>query len=66
MAHVKYQVTCDLCGLPVKIYGFTLTSPQGVLKFCCAGCQSIYHLLNENESTPSNNNPIQKEEETKK
>ena len=66
MAHVKYKTICDLCGQPVEIKGFTLTGPQGVLKFCCAGCQSIYHLLNKNESTPSNNHPLKKEEETKK
>lgn len=66
MAHVKYKTACDLCGQPVEIDGFILSSPQGMLKFCCAGCQSIYQLLNENESIPSLNHPSQKKEDTKK
>lgn len=42
---------CALCGQPVEIVGFTLTSNQGQQKFCCAGCLSIYQLLNEHQTT---------------
>ncbi len=38
-------IACALCGLPVKIDGFTLQSPHGEQKFCCAGCLSIYQLF---------------------
>lgn len=47
MTKVKYHDICELCGQPVEIEGFTLTTSNGVLKFCCAGCLSIYQLLNE-------------------
>ena len=40
---------CSLCGLPVEIVGFTLTTPQGEKVFCCEGCKSIFKLLNKNE-----------------
>jgi hypothetical protein len=60
MAKVEYPEPCVLCGQPVEITGFTLTTPDGVLKFCCAGCLSIYQLLNDknliltNSSSPKN------------
>lgn len=60
MAKVEYPELCVLCGQPVEIAGFTLTTPDGVLKFCCAGCLSIYQLLNDknlistNFSSPKN------------
>jgi endogenous inhibitor of DNA gyrase (YacG/DUF329 family) len=66
MTNVEYQSPCALCGQPVEIEGFTLQGPQGELKFCCAGCQSIYQLLYESETTPTINHPSQKEEERKK
>ncbi|MDD1608904.1 MAG: metal-binding protein [Methylococcaceae bacterium] len=44
---IKYQDTCALCGLAVEIDGFSLTTQQGLQKFCCAGCLSIYQLLND-------------------
>lgn len=60
MAKVEYREPCVLCGQPVEISGFTLETPDGVLKFCCAGCMSIYQLLNDNNllsaSTSSPNN----------
>ncbi|NOQ63893.1 MAG: metal-binding protein [Methyloprofundus sp.] len=38
---------CDLCGLVVEIDGFTVDIKEGkTLKFCCAGCLSVYRLLN--------------------
>lgn len=37
---------CDLCGQPVKVTGFQLLTAGGLKRFCCAGCQSIYQLLN--------------------
>ena len=48
MATVKYKKPCDLCGQPVEIEGFTLTTDKGEQLFCCAGCVSIYRLLNAN------------------
>jgi hypothetical protein len=47
MTKVEYQDFCVLCGQPVEIAGFTLQTPGGMLKFCCAGCLSIYQLLND-------------------
>lgn len=44
---IKYQDTCTLCGLAVEIDGFSLTTQQGLQKFCCAGCLSIYQLFND-------------------
>jgi len=38
---------CDLCGLPIKILGFTLKTTVGDKDFCCEGCKAIYQLLNE-------------------
>ena len=46
MATVEYKKPCDLCGQPVEIEGFTLTTTKGKQLFCCAGCVSIYKLLN--------------------
>lgn len=47
MTKVEYRDLCVLCGQPVEITGFTLKTPAGELKFCCAGCLSIYQLLND-------------------
>ncbi|MEC4747669.1 heavy metal translocating P-type ATPase metal-binding domain-containing protein [Methylomicrobium sp. Wu6] len=47
MTKVKYRESCVLCGQPVEIAGFTLETPDGISKFCCAGCLSIYQLLND-------------------
>ena len=66
MAKVKYKIECDLCGQPVEIDGFTLDTPQGSLKFCCAGCLSIYQLLNEDDSTPSLNDTSERKEDSLK
>jgi hypothetical protein len=54
MDHTKQQQqTCTLCGLAVEIEGFALTTETGLQKFCCAGCLSIYQLLNDdNIETP--------------
>jgi hypothetical protein len=53
MAIVEYQQPCSLCGQPVLVSSFTLTTPDELKKFCCAGCLSIYKLLNEYSLTPS-------------
>jgi len=47
MTKVEYREYCALCGQPVEIAGFTLETSDDVLKFCCAGCLSIYQLLND-------------------
>ncbi|QPK61938.1 heavy metal translocating P-type ATPase metal-binding domain-containing protein [Methylomonas sp. LL1] len=55
----KEQYPCDLCGQPVKVSGFELDIPGGPKKFCCAGCVSIYQLLNpEQNSTHSSTENI--------
>jgi len=38
---------CPLCSLPVKISGFSLQTKEGEKHFCCAGCVSIYQMLNQ-------------------
>lgn len=48
MDTIKYRQTCALCGLAVEIEGFSLTTQHGLQTFCCAGCLSIYQLLNNN------------------
>ncbi|MCX7104856.1 MAG: heavy metal translocating P-type ATPase metal-binding domain-containing protein [Methylococcales bacterium] len=48
MSEVKKA--CDLCGLPIKIPGFTLKTTVGEKVFCCEGCKAIYQLLNEQPS----------------
>lgn len=47
-----YQNTCTLCGLAVEIEGFSLTTSEGLQKFCCAGCLSVYQLLNNKPIDP--------------
>ncbi|BCG62516.1 MAG: hypothetical protein methR_P0159 [Methyloprofundus sp.] len=44
--------SCDLCGLPVEIEGFSLLTKEGKKEFCCEGCQGIYQMLNEDELLP--------------
>jgi hypothetical protein len=51
MATVEYTPPCDLCGQPVEIEGFKLTTDKGEQLFCCAGCVSIYRLLHGNIPT---------------
>lgn len=52
---------CVLCGQAVKIQGFTLKTDEDVQKFCCAGCLSIYSLLNPD----STNTPLEKKDDKK-
>ncbi len=53
---------CALCGQPVEIKGFLLTTSDGSeIKFCCGGCLSIYQLLHieqeqNTQITTTNNN----------
>ena len=50
--------TCSLCGQPVEIEGFCCPDEAGGKHFCCAGCLSVYELLNENNlATFLNNAP---------
>ena len=37
---------CALCGLAVEIDGFSVQTSEGLMRFCCAGCLSVYRLLN--------------------
>ncbi len=45
--------SCDLCGLPVEISGFTLLTKEGEKNFCCEGCLGIYQMLNEEHLLPN-------------
>lgn len=40
------QRRCALCGLAVEIDGFSVETTEGLKEFCCAGCLSVYRLLN--------------------
>lgn len=37
--------SCSLCGLPLKLLGFSLKIGAEVKYFCCEGCQGVYQLL---------------------
>ena len=43
----KTSPPCDLCGLDVETDAFTIRTQDGVLKFCCDGCEGIYRMLND-------------------
>jgi hypothetical protein len=55
MDTIEYQKTCTLCGLAVEIEGFSYTTQKGLLSFCCAGCLSIYQLLNDDNVDSDDN-----------
>lgn len=60
MAIIEYKefcAFCALCGQPVEIKGFTLTTSEARQNFCCGGCLSIYQLLNEKQHITDNNPP---------
>ncbi|MEE7627533.1 heavy metal translocating P-type ATPase metal-binding domain-containing protein [Methylobacter sp. Wu8] len=57
MLNGKDKEPCVLCGQPVEISGFSLTTSDGTQKFCCAGCLSIYQLLYQDD-TKSTITPI--------
>jgi len=42
----KNMTNCTLCGLTVEVEGFNAQTDEGLLQFCCAGCLSVYRLLN--------------------
>ena len=52
IANAMETETCALCGLAVKIEGFSINTAQELQKFCCAGCLSIYQLINDDIETP--------------
>ncbi|WGS84883.1 metal-binding protein [Methylomonas sp. UP202] len=41
---------CALCGQPVKVGGFKLLTGDGLKRFCCEGCRSIFQLLNAEQT----------------
>ena len=41
----SHELSCNLCGLPVKVQGFQLKTTDGVKSFCCEGCVGIYSML---------------------
>ncbi|MCF7965235.1 MAG: heavy metal translocating P-type ATPase metal-binding domain-containing protein [Methylobacter tundripaludum] len=53
MLNGKDKEPCVLCGQPVEISGFSLTTSDGTQKFCCAGCLSIYQLLYQDDTKPT-------------
>lgn len=40
---------CTLCQLPIEKTGFELFTKEGIVKFCCEGCQGVYQMLHEDE-----------------
>jgi len=42
----KESDKCALCGLAVEVEGFDVMTTEGLKLFCCAGCLSVYRLLN--------------------
>jgi len=53
MPTIEYEKTCALCGQAAVLKSFALNTADGLRKFCCAGCLSIYQLLNEYKTTLS-------------
>jgi hypothetical protein len=53
MPIIEYEKSCALCGQQAVLESFTLNTTDRLLKFCCAGCLSIYQLLNEYQLTTS-------------
>lgn len=45
--------SCDLCGLPVGMQDFRLTTTDQTFRFCCEGCKGIYQMLNDIDDTPN-------------
>lgn len=45
--------SCDLCGLPVGMQEFSLTTDERTFRFCCEGCKGIYQMLNDIDDTPN-------------
>ena len=56
MPIIEYEKTCTLCGQQAVLRSFTLNTPEGQRRFCCAGCLNIYQLLNQDNATQSDNN----------
>ncbi len=52
--------SCDLCGLPVEVDGFSLSTKEGQKHFCCEGCLGIYQMLNEEHLLPDETNKTDK------
>ncbi|MBM4199968.1 MAG: metal-binding protein [Gammaproteobacteria bacterium] len=46
--------TCDLCGLPVEVDDFELSTTSGIKHFCCEGCFGIFQMLHEDEIVRAN------------
>jgi hypothetical protein len=65
MSNKEYKASCALCGLAVEIDGFSLLSSEGEKKFCCAGCQSVYQLINPTTDKPFHNNNEDNNEDNK-
>src|SRR4030042_343741 len=36
---------CDLCGLPLGLRNFTVSSPDKIHHFCCRGCKQVFQML---------------------
>jgi hypothetical protein len=64
MPIIEYEKSCTLCGQQAVLRSFTLNTLEGELRFCCAGCLSIYELLNEFNATPLHNNHNKINEDT--
>ena len=45
--------SCDLCGLPIGMLDFSLTTAERTFRFCCEGCKGIYQMLNDVDDIPN-------------
>jgi hypothetical protein len=64
MPIIEYESSCSLCGQQAVLRRFTLNTPEGQRRLCCAGCLDIYRLLNQDNATLSDNNNNKLNEET--
>jgi hypothetical protein len=66
MSHPEAKEYCPLCDQPVEIPGYTLNTATGRLRFCCAGCLSIYQLINKEKLVTNPSNQLNNKEDIKK
>lgn len=50
---VAQEDVCDLCGLPVEVDDYEISTTSGKRHFCCEGCFGIFKMLHEDEILPS-------------
>jgi hypothetical protein len=66
MSHPEAKEYCTLCDQPVEIPGYILNTATGRLRFCCAGCLSLYQLVNKEKPTTTTTTQLNNKEDIKK